>query len=80
MSRRGALTGGYVDTSKSRLDLYISKQELQNDLEEKQSEVAANKDQQQTLEVGSVQQIVQQLILLIFLERVNNNNGQVAKP
>lgn len=51
VSRRGALTGGYVDNRKSRLDLYIAKQDLQQALEEKQQEIAVNKEQQQRLEV-----------------------------
>jgi len=51
VSRRGALTGGYVDNRKSRLDLYIAKQDLQTQLAEKAQELAKNKEQQQQLEV-----------------------------
>ena len=51
MSRRGALTGGYVDNRKSRLDLYLAKEDLENQLKSKQEELAKNKEEQQNLEV-----------------------------
>ena len=51
MSRRGALTGGYVDNRKSRLDIYSGKSELQTKLNEKRQELAKNKEEQQALEV-----------------------------
>ncbi|XP_039261631.1 structural maintenance of chromosomes protein 3-like [Styela clava] len=53
VSRRGALTGGYVDNRKSRLDLYTAKQDLHAKLEEKQEEIASNKREQQKLEAES---------------------------
>ena len=51
VSRRGALTGGYVDNRKSRLDLYIAKEDLSAQKTEKEQELMKNKEQQQQLEV-----------------------------
>ncbi|XP_076824516.1 structural maintenance of chromosomes protein 3-like [Clavelina lepadiformis] len=53
VSRRGALTGGYVDNRKSRLDLYTSKKDLETELREKEQELALNKEQQQKHEAES---------------------------
>nr|CAB3266386.1 structural maintenance of chromosomes protein 3-like [Phallusia mammillata] len=53
VSRRGALTGGYVDNRKSRLDLYIAKQDLHSQLTDMEGELSANKEQQQNLEAES---------------------------
>lgn len=53
VSRRGALTGGYVDNKKSRLELYADKQASLTTLEEKQSEISENKTQQQRLEADA---------------------------
>ena len=54
VSRRGALTGGYVDNRKSRLDLYIAKEDLSAQKTEKEQELMKNKEQQQQLEVSGL--------------------------
>nr|XP_018670625.1 structural maintenance of chromosomes protein 3-like isoform X2 [Ciona intestinalis] len=53
VSRRGALTGGYVDNRKSRLELHASKQSLLEQLKVKEKELLSNKEHQQQLEVES---------------------------
>ena len=54
VSRRGALTGGYVDNRKSRLDLYCAKKTLNDQRTEKEQELMKNKEQQQQLEVSAL--------------------------
>ena len=49
VSRRGALTGGYYDTRKSRLDLQKGKKEGEQALEEHNSEYAKHKTKLQDI-------------------------------
>ena len=51
VSRRGALTGGYVDNRKSRLEIYSTKQELHQQLATKEKEFSNNKEELVKLEV-----------------------------
>ena len=44
MSRRGALTGGYVDNRTSKLEIYTVKEDLMKKLHEKERELRENKD------------------------------------
>ncbi|XP_060076543.1 structural maintenance of chromosomes protein 3-like [Ylistrum balloti] len=50
VSRRGALTGGFYDTRRSRLDLQKSKLELQQKLDTQEREYAAHKSKLEVLE------------------------------
>ena len=43
VSRRGALTGGYIDTKRSRLELHHSKIELRSRMDEKEAEYRENR-------------------------------------
>lgn len=57
VSRRGALTGGYYDTRKSRLDLQKGKTETANQLTEQEREYQEHKVKLQTIE-GEINQLV----------------------
>ncbi|OWF38325.1 structural maintenance of chromosomes protein 3-like [Mizuhopecten yessoensis] len=50
VSRRGALTGGFYDTRRSRLDLQKSKLELQQKLDTQEKEYASHKSKLEVLE------------------------------
>ena len=43
VSRRGALTGGYIDTKRSRLELHHSKIELRSRMDDKEAEYRENR-------------------------------------
>ena len=50
MSRRGALTGGFYDTRRSRLDLQKSKLELTEKMESQETEYKEHKSKLEKLE------------------------------
>ncbi|CAG2221323.1 Structural maintenance of chromosomes protein 3 [Mytilus edulis] len=60
VSRRGALTGGFYDTRRSRLDLQKSKLELTEKLENQEKEYAEHKSKLETLE-GKMNNIVSEM-------------------
>ena len=51
VSRRGALTGGYVDNRTSKLEIYTVKEDLMKKLHEKEKELKENKEFLQRQEV-----------------------------
>jgi len=60
VSRRGALTGGYYDTRKSRLDLQKSKMETLQSLQQHEREYDEHKVKLQSLE-GQINQLVSEM-------------------
>ncbi|KAI0216956.1 Structural maintenance of chromosomes protein 3 [Lamellibrachia satsuma] len=60
VSRRGALTGGYYDTRKSRLELQKSKMEIVQQLQQEELEYNGHKAKLQTLE-GQINQLVSEM-------------------
>lgn len=50
MSRRGALTGGYYDNRKSRLDLHSDKVKLKAQIEEQEKECTRHKASLESVE------------------------------
>lgn len=60
VSRRGALTGGYYDTRKSRLDLQKGKMETLQGLSSQEREYEEHKAKLQTLE-GQINQLVSEM-------------------
>lgn len=60
VSRRGALTGGYYDTRKSRLDLQKSKMECIQQLKTQEKEYEEHKSKLQALE-GQINQLVSEM-------------------
>ena len=57
MSRRGALTGGFYDTRRSRLDLQKSKLALVKSLEEQEEEYNSHRGQLEELEAHITQMV-----------------------
>ena len=60
VSRRGALTGGYYDTRKSRLDLQKGKMECVQQLRDHEREYDEHKAKLQTLE-AQINQLVSEM-------------------
>ena len=60
MSRRGALTGGYYDTRRSRLDLQKGKCELQTKLEEQEKGYGDHRRKLEQLE-GKINNLVSEM-------------------
>ncbi|XP_013420555.1 structural maintenance of chromosomes protein 3 [Lingula anatina] len=60
VSRRGALTGGYYDTRRSRLDMQKSKAELTEQLQQKEQEYEEHRSKLQALE-GRINQIISEM-------------------
>lgn len=60
MSRRGALTGGYYDTRRSRLDLQKSKMSLTEQLQVQEKEYTEHRSKLEELE-GQITQLVSKM-------------------
>lgn len=70
MSRRGALTGGYYDTRRSRLDLQKSKVELTKAKQEQEKEYQSHR-----VELEKVEQYITNLLSeMQKLETKNSKN------
>jgi len=73
VSRRGALTGGYYDTRKSRLDLQKSKTECQQQLQQQEKDYDDHKAKLQALE-AQINQLVSEMQRT---ETKNNKNKAI---
>ena len=60
VSRRGALTGGYYDTRRSRLDLQKSKLELIAQLKQQEAEYAEHRRKLEVIE-GQINNLVSEM-------------------
>ena len=60
VSRRGALTGGYYDTRRSRLDLHKSKEEYSTKLQEQEGNYTEHKAKLEELE-GQINNLVSEM-------------------
>ena len=60
VSRRGALTGGYYDTRRSRLDLHKSKEEYSRQLQEQEGNYMEHKAKLEELE-GQINSLVSEM-------------------
>ena len=60
VSRRGALTGGYYDNRRSRLDLHKSKEEYAGNVEENEKQYGEHKSKLEDLE-GQINNLVSEM-------------------